>query len=260
MSWWVGKNRDAFNAELEAHTDRIMRNGAKPIRRMEPARESAPPVVAVIAVERLVVVAPPMATTTPPPVAYAKQRGYRARKVEAKECARCGKPLGRYRYHCDACQEEKNGYVRAREGYKAWRPGSRGAVPLKVKPLLEMATEARAAIEASEEAQREPALGRAGVVMLCGFYLRMKIDWIVPWTRYMTLHVKDISRNLYAAGIWREDGTINGPWCNAVFGRKKLTKKERFETDVAFWLDAMVANGDLTRETRDGQHYYGIKP
>jgi hypothetical protein len=123
---------------------------------------------------------------------------------------------------------------------------------------LDLAATVRAAIDASEEAQRSPRVARAAVVMLCGFLFYQRVDWIVPWTGYRRKDVRRAVANLVHAGIWLPDGSIAGRWCDVYFGGKRTSKRTRFEAEIAFWLDAMVALGELTRETRDGQFYYGL--
>lgn len=96
--------------------------------------------------------------------------------------------------------------------------------------------------------------------MLCGFLLGMNGNWIVRWTKFSPQFVNRVCSNLSMSGIWRpSEKTIHGKWCDVYFAEGKHSKRERFEADLAFWLDAMAANGDITRETRDGEPYYAAK-
>ena len=256
VSWWVGKDREAFNVELKEHADRMMRSGGRKSIGRPRATTAAATVQAVVVLD-----APPKdelpreVVLAPPP--YRKNKAWREKNVAAGLCARCGRPRKTYAYHCDSCQATKDAENRRREGFQPWRPGSRGAIPKAVKPRLEAASEVRCGILEEDEAKASPVLGRAAVVMLCGFLLQQNVEWIAAWTKYGDREVRAVIRRLRAAGIW-SDGLLSCLWMD-VFVKKHTTKRNRYEADVAFWLDAMVAAGDLTRETRDGEFYYGLR-
>ena len=36
------------------------------------------------------------------------------------------------------------------------------------------------------------------------------------------------------------------------------TKRKRALVNIGFWMDALVAKGEVTRETKDGKFYYGL--
>lgn len=181
-------------------------------------------------------------------------RRWNAANIAKGLCARCGQPRTDYAQHCNRCQAKYTARVQRREGFHAWRPGARGRIPKVVTRHLAAATHIRRAILGSREAAEDAALGRAAIVMFVGFLFRQRQDWIIGWTGFPLAECRRIAARLWRAGIWRDNGLIACEWLDPT-----VKKREALRFEVAFWLDAMVAKGDVTRETReDGKFYYGL--
>jgi hypothetical protein len=215
MSWWVGKDREAFNVALHEHTERIMRTGDKrPPRTPSHAPTSPPADVAVIEAAPIPEPTPPVAEA--PPVEAPKN--VRRRLATPRRRRRTG------------------------------------------RERLALATTLRRSIEATDEARQDPALGIAAVVMIGGFLLGQRLGWISAWSHVSEARLRPIIANLCRYGVWGKDGTIAGRWCNVYFSGARSSKAQRCEADMAFWMDAMVAKGELTREQRGvGQFWYGLR-
>lgn len=214
MSWWVGKDRDAFNVALKEHTTRVMRK--------------APPVV-------------------PPPLSEPPAVVPEPLSVVVEDPAPAGKAVRRQRPRPTT------------PTVHAWRPGRRGRIPVGVRALLTTAKDVEAAILSSDEAAADAALGRAAIVMFVGFLFRQRLDWIVSWTKFQARECQRIAARLRRYHVWHPDGTIACRWLDIVFTKKAHpTTHDRFEFAVAFWLDALVAKGELTRAPADGDFVYGL--
>ena len=217
-SWWVGKDREAFNVALKEHTADIMRRGG----RRPPAVEPPSPSAAVAVIE----------TQVPLPV-----------RAQPEPPATVIEPQPR----------------RASTPHAAWKPGSRGRTPMWVARFLTAARELRTALKESDTAREHPELLPAAVVMVCGFFLGQREDWIVAWTGYAPADVRRIIRNLRQQHVWIAPRRIACDWLELFAPESRLTKARAFELNLALWLDAMVADGQLTRERKDGAFFYGLK-
>lgn len=238
MSWWVGKDREAFGEALKEHTDRIMRQGGKASRPERPVARVAPGVI---------VAEPPLPPAPAPAPAPTQQ----------KTCERCGvqftPKIGAAGQFCSrACYERPTPKAR----FQPWRPGSRGRAPKALRPIIAMAREFKRAIEAHPEAKSCPSMGRAAVVMIVGFLFRQQLDWVAAFTHYAEDDIAVVAQRLRASGIWTDDERIACEWGDYLFTDQKLSKQKQYESDIAFWLDAMAADGQIRREKRDGQVYY----
>jgi hypothetical protein len=262
MSWWVGKGRDDFNAALKDHTERVMRRPSEP-----PASEPAAS-ASVDVLERAAA-----AESTPAPALEEQpsggvevaqdrssaeyQKDRRRRIIADGNCGGCGKPREHHASRCDECHEKHLAEQAARRGIR-WRPGKSGTPPRWARPYVDSAKQLRRAIESTTEAQQDPELRNAAVIMACGFFLGQEIDWIVPFTGYPASDVRRIVRNLRRARIWVSPRRIACLWLQLFAPEKRLTKQQRGELMMALWLDALVAKGELTRETRAGEFYYWL--
>lgn len=246
-SWWVGKDRDAFNVALKDHTQRVMR-------RDPPAPVAAPPVIEVAPIE----VAPPVVADPPPlkPPLTENARRWNTANIAQGLCARCGQPRTTHANLCERCHAKYVARVQRREGFHGWRPGRRGRIPTGERWKLDTAADIRDAILSSSETADDVLLARAAIVMFVGFLFRQRLDWIVGWTGFTKAECKRIVARLRRARIWRDDGSIACEWLDPAV--RKVPKREAFRIDVAFWLDALVAKGDVTRETRADGVYYGL--
>jgi hypothetical protein len=173
-------------------------------------------------------------------------------------CARCGEPRGHYAQHCNECQAKWHARSNRRQGLNPWRPGSRGRTPRWAVGILHLATTMRDVILETDEARNSPDVARAGVVMIVGFFFRQQLDWIVPFTGYPERECKVIVGRLKTHGIWLKDGMIACRWMELLASAKRIPKREHWTYELSFWLDAMVANGDLFREPKGDDFAYGL--
>lgn len=270
-SWWVGKDRNAFNVALKDHTQRVMRRELPVVPPPDPPAV-IPPTPEIVAPLELQKVAREQETRVPPipsvvdippveatPLATRSlSNHWNAANIKKGLCARCGEPRTHYAQHCDRCQAKYLARVQRRTGFHAWRPGSRGRPPIAVRSLLKIAAALDAAIRVSDEAVADDALGRAAIIMVVGFLFRQRLDWIVGWTRFPRAECQHVAARLRRYGIWGDDGTLVCHWMEGFSSTRRLPKRERGKADLNFWLDAMVAKGDLTREPADGDFRYGL--
>lgn len=272
-SWWVGKDREAFNDALKDHTDRLVRSGGKApkgigigyFKRYNTTSlpsATADGDVAVLEPSPAPAAVPPPPTPEPTPEATppapeqepSKQKRYRQKLLAAGLCERCSEPRNLYARTCDRCEQRIVERRQRRASGSPWQPGARGTMPKWARPFFAMAGAMRTAVLESQHAKETPALGRAAVVMVCGFFLGQREDWIVAWTGYTAREVKGVIRNLRRAAIWVPERRMACEWLEA-FERKRMSKHERIHFDMAFWMDACVAQGTFTRETRDGESF-----
>lgn len=121
MSWWVGKDRQTFNAALHEQQPRMLREGASlKVKTTDPDTEPSlkpqkPVRPRVIRARR--------------PVLVMTRAERRQKHIEAGLCADCGRRRVSYAYRCDPCQLAIQAWNRKQKGHSEWKPGSPGRPP-----------------------------------------------------------------------------------------------------------------------------------
>jgi DNA-directed RNA polymerase subunit RPC12/RpoP len=94
----------------------------------------------------------------------------------------------------------------------------------------------------------------AGVVMLAPIECGFKADNIVVLTKYGRGVVERYIGNLLRYGIWKDE-CWHCEW-GEIFTGEELSDERAFELSVSFVLDALVAEGSISRDWREDGPYY----
>lgn len=185
----------------------------------------------------------------PPRIPYAKQKQYRASRIAAGLCARCGQPRQSYATNCDPCQQKVRAgharWSRRKMGHRPWRPGGHGAWPTWARAARVVIQDALAAAEAAFWSKTDADLRRAAVITMAGLHAHFDVALLAYVTKYDRRFVQRCADGLIAAGVWRPDEHVVA--CEWLDDQRPLWHRE-----VALMLDAMVGLGLVTRSQDDG--------